>query len=104
MSNNYKNVFFGAPKKKELDKSEEIMDNEKTVVTQDAQTDPKSILTGNHQAFSLLKDGRNWHLVIVDIDLSTMTSKVKLEGKYDSEPRAILELNKLLAEQSKRMK
>lgn len=60
----------------------------------------------DHCAFSVLRLGnRRFKVVKVDIELSSLQSQVTvLDSVYDNEARAISEMNKLLADQSLKMR
>jgi hypothetical protein len=101
-------IFFGKTKTEVLKekKAETVVEQlEQKKEELAASIDEMLAKTGpfnpTHKAYSLLLKGKNWHIVEVDIDLSTLQSKATvLESGYESETRAIGEMNKKLASQS----
>lgn len=101
-----KSLVLWGSSKKALDKEPETIYNIEMPKSEekDKKTEDNTIFTPSHQAYSILIQDRKYCLIVVDIDLTTMVSEAFILEAYDSEPRALMELNRKLAEQSKKMK
>lgn len=104
-------IFFGKTKSEVLKekKAETVVEQleqkkEELVASIDEMLAKTGPFNPTHKAYSLLLKDRKWHIVEVDIDLSSLQSQAKVvESGYESENRAIQEMNKLLAQQSMKL-
>lgn len=103
------NIFWGTKSKltKKPKKEDEMsLDEALGKVTYSDKSDKKPVFTPDHQAYSILKlNNKEYKIIKVEIELSTLQSvATMLESVYDNESRAVMEMNKLFAEQSKKMR
>lgn len=103
------NIFWGIKPqqaKKQKKEAEMSLDEALGKVKYSSKDDKKKVFTPDHQAYSILKlSNKEFKIIKVDIELSTLQSvATMLESVYDSESRAVMEMNKLFADQSKKMR
>ena len=101
------NIFWGIkPHLFKKQKKEAEMSIDEALGKPKYSDDKKKVFTPDHQAYSILKlSNKEFKIIKVDIELSTLQSvTTMLESVYDSESRAVMEMNKLFSIQSTKMR
>ena len=96
-------INFGMNKsdKKKVENSEAVP-TEVNITQSEVSQEP---VKQPYYAYSVIKQGKEYNLLVVEIDLTTMKSSVSIkELKVDNEPRAVTEMNRLFFEQSQRVR